>query len=289
VAKRKKAQPWDAVFDQVRVRRDPEYFDRGPATEDDLNTAESQLGVSLPASYRAFMTRFGSGRLMGFLWLYSPIAVPDARRRRDSVLVVGTRDERQAWEKSINRFPSLYTHIDTAFLSRSVYFASDEHNYVYFWDPSDVVNREANEYRVFRLDRQSEGHSTSVGSSFQEFVAWTERQVRSSRREDAEPWPPGITFFPSAIRRKKAPLKRDVKLWLSWNNNTARDLALSIRDRGQTDAFPILADALQDAGCTNADLLDSCRTGDPDIDGKWVLQVLLGPSQRDHTKEEDNP
>jgi hypothetical protein len=42
------------------------------------------------------------------------------------------------------------------------------------------------------------------------------------------------------------------------------------------EAFPILADALQDAGCTNADLLDACRTGDPDIDGKWVLQVLLG-------------
>ncbi|WP_162271911.1 hypothetical protein [Gemmata sp. SH-PL17] len=42
------------------------------------------------------------------------------------------------------------------------------------------------------------------------------------------------------------------------------------------EAFPILADALQEAGCTNADLLDSCRTGDPDIDGAWVLQVLLG-------------
>jgi hypothetical protein len=69
-----------------------------------------------------------------------------------------------------------------------------------------------------------------------------------------------------------------VKLWLAWNNHAARDLALAIRDHGRTDAFPILADALQEAGCTNADLLDSCRTGDPDIDGVWVLRVLLGES-----------
>jgi hypothetical protein len=56
----------------------------------------------------------------------------------------------------------------------------------------------------------------------------------------------------------------------------SHDLALSIRDHGRTDASPILADALQEAGCSNADLLDSCRTGDPDIDGAWVLQALLG-------------
>jgi hypothetical protein len=81
-------------------------------------------------------------------------------------------------------------------------------------------------------------------------------------------------------RQKIAPAAEDIPLWLSWNNNTVRDLALSIHDHRQTDAFPILADALQEAGCDNADLLDSCRTGDPDIDGKWVLQVLLGRSAK---------
>jgi hypothetical protein len=75
---------------------------------------------------------------------------------------------------------------------------------------------------------------------------------------------------------KKVPKKPDVKLWLAFNNHTVRDLVRSIRDHEHTDAFPILADALQEAGCTNADLLVSCRTGDPDIDGKWVFQVLLG-------------
>ena len=77
---------------------------------------------------------------------------------------------------------------------------------------------------------------------------------------------------------KRRPTKKNVNLWLAWNNHTARDLALSIRDHGRTDAFPILADALQEAGCTNTDLLDSCRSGDPDIDGAWALRVLLGES-----------
>lgn len=58
--------------------------------------------------------------------------------------------------------------------------------------------------------------------------------------------------------------------------SAVRNLALAIREKGQTDAFPILADALEEAGCDNQDMLDSCRRGDPDIDGVWVLQVLLG-------------
>jgi hypothetical protein len=118
-----------------------------------------------------------------------------------------------------------------------------------------------------------------VGPTFWEFVAWGAPDYRScEEHEPDDPPPAGITFSPWRLREKKAPAKKHVKLWLAWNNHTARDLALSIRDRGRTDAFPILADALQEAGCTNADLLDSCRTGDPAIDGKWVLRVLLGES-----------
>ncbi|MCE9566613.1 MAG: hypothetical protein K8U57_31710 [Planctomycetes bacterium] len=74
---------------------------------------------------------------------------------------------------------------------------------------------------------------------------------------------------------KEAPKEKSVKLWLAFNNHAVRDLALSIRDEKRPDVFPILADALEEAGCTNDDMLNSCRTGDPDIDGVWVLRVLL--------------
>jgi hypothetical protein len=42
--------------------------------------------------------------------------------------------------------------------------------------------------------------------------------------------------------------------------------------------MPILADALQDAGCDTADVLDHCRGGGPHVRGCWVVDLLLGKS-----------
>jgi hypothetical protein len=40
--------------------------------------------------------------------------------------------------------------------------------------------------------------------------------------------------------------------------------------------MPILADALQDAGCDHADVLTHCRSGNPYVRGCWVVDLLLG-------------
>ena len=40
--------------------------------------------------------------------------------------------------------------------------------------------------------------------------------------------------------------------------------------------LPILADALQDAGCEHADILDHCRGPGPHVHGCWVVDLLLG-------------
>jgi hypothetical protein len=159
----------------------------------------------------------------------------------------------------------------------------------FLFQPPEVTDAKLRECRIFALN--SARALRPVADSFWEWLAWIETSYRFPPRNDAEseqhslipvvkPDPPNsvMQYEREAVRDKKPPAKKHAKQWLSWNNNTARDLALSIRDHGRTDAFPILADALQEAGCTNADLLDSCRTGDPDIDGPWVLQVLLGKS-----------
>ena len=44
------------------------------------------------------------------------------------------------------------------------------------------------------------------------------------------------------------------------------------------DRLAILADALEDAGCTNADVLDHCRGAGPHVRGCWVVDLLLGKS-----------
>jgi hypothetical protein len=64
--------------------------------------------------------------------------------------------------------------------------------------------------------------------------------------------------------------------WLAWNNGTVRTLAETIYDERAFDRLPILADALQDAGCADAAMLDHCRGPGPHTRGCWVVDALLG-------------
>jgi hypothetical protein len=64
--------------------------------------------------------------------------------------------------------------------------------------------------------------------------------------------------------------------WLSWQDGTVVKLAQSIYDERAFDRLPILADALEDAGCDNADILDHCRQPGEHVRGCWVIDLLLG-------------
>jgi len=64
--------------------------------------------------------------------------------------------------------------------------------------------------------------------------------------------------------------------WLAWNNGTIFKLAQAIYDERAFDRLPILADALEDAGCDDAEILDHCRGPGPHVHGCWVLDLLLG-------------
>lgn len=64
--------------------------------------------------------------------------------------------------------------------------------------------------------------------------------------------------------------------WLAWNNGTVPALAQAIYDDRAFDRLPILADALEDAGCHNADILEHCRGGGEHARGCWVVDLVLG-------------
>jgi hypothetical protein len=62
----------------------------------------------------------------------------------------------------------------------------------------------------------------------------------------------------------------------SWITYTVSTLAKQMYDSRDFRAMPILADALQDAGCEDAAVLNHCR--DPNgvhVRGCWVLDLLL--------------
>jgi hypothetical protein len=64
--------------------------------------------------------------------------------------------------------------------------------------------------------------------------------------------------------------------WSEWNDGCASNMARRIYDNDDFDVLPILADALEDAGCDNADILNHCRGPGPHVRGCWVVDLLLG-------------
>ena len=60
-----------------------------------------------------------------------------------------------------------------------------------------------------------------------------------------------------------------------WRTSTVLALAQQMYDSREFSAMPILADALQDAGCDNADILDHCRGPGPHVRGCWVVDLVL--------------
>ena len=53
-------------------------------------------------------------------------------------------------------------------------------------------------------------------------------------------------------------------------------LPISRSSTGSHGKCRILADALQDAGCGNADILNHCRGDGPHVRGCWVVDLVLG-------------
>jgi len=64
--------------------------------------------------------------------------------------------------------------------------------------------------------------------------------------------------------------------WLAWNGGTLPKIARAIYEERAFDQMPILADALEDAGCTNPDILNHCRSKGPHVRGCWVVDLILG-------------
>ncbi|HTU92042.1 MAG TPA: hypothetical protein VMF69_18305 [Gemmataceae bacterium] len=64
--------------------------------------------------------------------------------------------------------------------------------------------------------------------------------------------------------------------WLTWNDGTVQKIAQAIYNDRAYDRLPILADALEEAGCTNADILNHCRQPGEHMRGCWVVDLILG-------------
>jgi hypothetical protein len=61
----------------------------------------------------------------------------------------------------------------------------------------------------------------------------------------------------------------------SWLTAAVKALAQVIYEERRFADMPVLADALEEAGCTNADILAHCRSGGEHARGCWVVDLIL--------------
>ncbi len=64
--------------------------------------------------------------------------------------------------------------------------------------------------------------------------------------------------------------------WRVLNGGASVTIAEAIYNEEAFEQLPILADALQDAGCDNDEVLDHLRGPGPHVRGCWVVDLLLG-------------
>lgn len=62
--------------------------------------------------------------------------------------------------------------------------------------------------------------------------------------------------------------------WLTWHGGTVRRLAGAIYEERRFGDLPVLADALEEAGCSDPDVLRHCRQPGEHVLGCWVVDRL---------------
>jgi hypothetical protein len=104
----------------------------------------------------------------------------------------------------------------------------------------------------------SECWTEDSSGTFEPLVAWEQKRHCSILRDVV-----GNPFHPVAFSP-------------SWLTSTVVALAQQIYESHDFAAMPILADALEDAGCDDAIVLDHCRGPGPHVLGCFVVDRLLG-------------
>ncbi len=86
----------------------------------------------------------------------------------------------------------------------------------------------------------------------------------------------GLTVPTAPIRDVFGNPFRPVAFSPELRTDTAVSLARGMYESRDFGAMPILADALQDAGCDNEDILNHCRQPGEHVRGCWVADLVLG-------------
>jgi hypothetical protein len=112
----------------------------------------------------------------------------------------------------------------------------------------------------------------AAGSRAAHRAGGTEKAADAARREAEEAMEMLIRCLINEVHGNPF---RPVAFSPWWRTETVLSLARQMYDDRDFIATPILADALEDAGCANADLLNHLRAPGPHIRGCWAVDLVL--------------
>lgn len=124
--------------------------------------------------------------------------------------------------------------------------------------------------------------ASSVSDAIRSHTAGTRRGQVSPGRQSAAASAAEVememaTLLREIVGNPFSPVTVD-PAWRAWNGGTVIQLAQAIYNEGRFADLPILADALEETGCTEASILQHCRGKRPHARECWCCDLLLGRS-----------
>jgi hypothetical protein len=87
-----------------------------------------------------------------------------------------------------------------------------------------------------------------------------------------------VLHLAGVVRLRLGTPSRVEAAWLAWQGGLVEAMARQADESADYGGLPVLADALEEAGCADADLLAHCRSGGGHLRGCWAVDLLLGRS-----------
>jgi hypothetical protein len=134
------------------------------------------------------------------------------------------------------------------------------------WDALNCLNGQAGHHHGDWLLAAAEAHTNFKaphGDLWQRSAIFTAERVRQAHLLHE--------FVGDPFRQPRLPAD-----WQRWDAGLIATLAERIDREEDLAALPILGDSLEDAGCTDTEILAHCRHPGPHQRGCWVLDLLLG-------------
>jgi hypothetical protein len=258
-----------------------------------LDDFEARTGFKLPPSFREFALLFGGGEVAGWYNVFVPYG--EARREAEHLKWSDLDWYNEHWQELVRDRSFRWNDPDR--LRRLVFFSQAWSGPWFGWDPEDQTPNEPLEYRVHLRDRL-EDQTELVADSFEQFVTkYCFTQAPASEAESEGDRDHRYFFAPTSVKAKSADegkewpntncqRMRDLSdpllaasgvdaAWLRWNDQAVLKLAYRIHAEDRFQDLPILADALEEAGCGNEAVLSHLRCGAWHLRNCWVLKAIF--------------